>query len=72
MSPEWMKTDCGGDADCCYDVSPPIEAPIKADVVKPKLVVSGLIRAELIRSKSVVFGSLSAQNIAELMGGKQA
>ena len=26
MSPEWMKTDCGGDADCCYDVSHPIEA----------------------------------------------
>ena len=27
MSLEWMKTECGGDeADCCYDVSHPIEA----------------------------------------------
>ena len=68
MSPEWMKTDCGGDADCCYDVSHHIEAPIKADAVKPELVDSGLIRAELISSKSVIFGGLSAQTIAELIG----
>ena len=64
MSLEWMKTECGGDADCCYDASHHIEA----DVVKPELVDSGLIRAELISSKSVIFGSLSAKTIAELIG----
>ena len=67
MGLEWMKAS-GGDAGCCYDVRRHIEAPIKADTVKPALVNSGLIRAELISSKSVIFGSLSAQTIAELIG----